>query len=159
MGTMFPRRWKFPQRLRSLSWEGAPVRRIPATAPRSGKSTIAAWASDDAVQAAAHTWDNPTLEILLFGQLSRTPRPGLETHPLPGLEPSQAGVAPPLMGRSGGLFPSQCVTQVVPNMEKLSHMATETVQALFPFRLGRRTYAEEFCARTEEREKHEGCFG
>jgi hypothetical protein len=119
----------------------------------------AAWASDYAVQAAAHTWDNQTLEILLSRQLSRTPRPGLETHPLPGLEPSQAGVAPPLMGRNGGLFPSQCVTQVVPNMEKLSHMATETVQALFPFRLGRRTYEEEFCARTEEREKHEGCFG
>jgi hypothetical protein len=31
MGTMFPRCWKFPQRLRSLSWEGAPVRRISAT--------------------------------------------------------------------------------------------------------------------------------
>ncbi len=108
------------------------MRRIPATTKEREKHN-AAWASDDAVQAAAHTWDNLTLEILLFRQLSCTPRPGLETHSLPGLEPSYAGVAPPLMGRSGGLFPSQCVTQVVPNMEKLSHMATETLQALFPF--------------------------
>ncbi len=93
----------------------------------------AALSSDYAVQAAAHTWDNPTLEILLSWQLSQTPRPGLETHPLPGLEPSQAGVAPPFMGRNGGLFPSQCVTQVVPNTEKSSHMAIETVQVLFSF--------------------------
>jgi hypothetical protein len=71
----------------------------PCDSTKEQEKHKAAWASDNAAQAAAHTWDNPTLEILLSGQLFRTPRPGLETHPLPGYSWHKPTLDLPLLGK------------------------------------------------------------